>query len=106
MYLTQVNTPTPPEFITTKNFAPARFSSISDILNVLVPNLMIGAGIIFFIMLIISGFWFMNSDGNAENLKKIKQLLVASIIGISIVFTSYLVIKLLGVLFGLQDLPF
>lgn len=67
---------------------------------------MIGAAIIFFIMMIVGGFTYMNSEGQAEKIKKAQQLFVYSIIGFSIVLVSFLAVKLIGSVFNITDLPF
>ncbi len=49
---------------------------------------------------------YMNSDGSPEVLKKVRAMLTYTVIGFALVATSYLVIKLLGVVFNIPDLPF
>lgn len=87
-------------------FPAARFSTLSSLLNVIVPNLMIGAAVILFIMITLGGFSYVQSHGNPENLKKAQALFLYSLIGFIIVISSFLIIKLIGSIFNLGELPF
>ncbi len=90
----------------TTQFPPAQhFESIADFLNLLVPTLMIGAGVILLFMIIVSGFSILQSPGNPEALKKAQKLLTYSILGFAIIIVSYIMIKLLSVILNLK-LPF
>lgn len=97
-YLVLISDPT--------TFAPARFAKISDFVNLLAPTLVIGGAILFFILLLYAGFIYMHSEGNAEELKKVKNLLTYSIIGFAIIISSFLIIKIIGLIFNIQNLPF
>jgi len=81
----------------------ARFGSIAAIVNILLPDLLIGAGIIFFVMIVYAGYQVMASSGKEENLQKAQKLFTASIIGLIIVIGSFLAIKLLAHLFGINS---
>ncbi len=83
----------------------AKFMNISSLLNVIIPSLMIGAGILFLLMFVYAGFWFMNSDGNPENLKKTKEHLRYSLIGLAIVIASYVIVKLIATIFKIENVP-
>lgn len=97
--------PTPTPLINPGSFAPAKFGSLDAIINLILPTLLVGAGVLFLVMLIVAGFWFMNSDGQPEHLKKVKNLLTYSIIGIAIVLVSFLIVKLIGNMFTIET-PF
>lgn len=86
-------------------FPPAKFSSFAKIVNLILPNLLIGAAIILFIMLIMAGFTYMGSDGNPEKIKKAQMLLTFSFIGFALVLASFIIIKLVASLFRIT-LPF
>ena len=81
----------------------AKFNSVATIANLIIPNLLLGAGIIFFIMIIIAGYQFMASSGKEENLQKAQKLFTTSIIGFIIVLGSFLLIKLLASLFQIKN---
>lgn len=81
-------------------FPPAKkFTSIADFANILIPNLFLGAGIIFFIMIIMAGLSILKAGGNPEELKKAQKLLTYSTIGFTIILSSYLLVKLICEIF-------
>lgn len=91
--------------INQNNFAPARFGDISAILNLIIPTLIIGGGVLFFVMFIFAGFKYMSSGGNPENLKTANSVLKYSLLGLLIVVMSYFLVKLLASLFNIST-PF
>ena len=50
-------------------------------------------GVLSLVMFIYGGFTFLVSAGSSESIKKAKNILVASVIGLIIVFSSWLIIK-------------
>lgn len=82
-----------------KIFPPAaKFTDIGSLVNLLIPNLIIAAGVILLGMIILSGFSILKAGGNAEELKKTQKLLTYSVVGFVIIIVSYIVVKLLGVI--------
>jgi len=47
--------------------------------------------VIFFILMIWGGILWMTSSGNEEKVNKAKRLIIAAIVGVSIVLTSYII---------------
>lgn len=87
-------------------FPPAaRFYSLSQFVNLIIPTLIIGAGVILMIMIVFAGFSILQSGGNPEALKKTQKLLTASIVGFSIIIASYIIVRLSNVVLNLK-LPF
>lgn len=90
----------------TKAFPPAdKYQDLASILNLLIPLIYIVAGIIFFIMIVFSGFSIIKGAGNPEELKKTQKMLTYSIVGFAIIVISYILVKLIAVIFNL-NLPF
>lgn len=86
-----------------KNVNPiAQISTFGDVLNVLIPILMVVVGLLFFFMLIAGAFSWLTSGGNPEKLKKAQATLTSAFIGLIIVLCSYLIIKLIGYAFNIQ----
>ena len=50
-------------------------------------------GVLTFAMFIYGGFLFLISAGQAESIKKAKKIIVAAVIGLIIVFVSYLLVS-------------
>lgn len=60
------------------------------------------AGIILLIVLIWGGFDFMMSQGNPEKLKGAQAKITTGLIGFALLIFSYLIVRLLSTIFGLQ----
>jgi len=64
------------------------------ILAIRVSKMIMGiVGSLSLIMLIYGGFMFLISAGSSESITKARKIIVAAIIGLVIVFSSYLIIK-------------
>lgn len=50
-------------------------------------------GVLTFAMFVYGGFLFLMSSGNTETVKKAKKIIIAAIIGLIIVFTSYTLVQ-------------
>lgn len=88
-------------------FPPAKkFDSIASFINLLIPTIMISAGVILLFMIIISGFSILQSPGNPEALKKAQKLLTYSIVGFGIIVISYIIMRLINVILDLELLFF
>ena len=88
-------------------FAPAKLTSISTILNFVIPFITIGAAGAFLFMLLYAAFTWVTAGDNPENLTKAYKIMTYSVLGLVMVIFSYLAIKLIGVVFNLGDsLPF
>ena len=80
-----------------KEVNPA-FGSISELINRVLPNLMILGGIITFLLLVGGGFMLIQGagSGDTEQLSKGKKALTYAIIGLILIFSSYWIIKLVS----------
>lgn len=59
-----------------------------------VSNLILGiVGSLALLMFVIGGFLMLISAGNSEKVSKAKNILIAAVIGLALVFTSYLIIN-------------
>lgn len=67
----------------------------ADLVNLLVPVAMTAAGIIFFILLIVSGFQIIMhaGSGDAKEINKWRQTLTAAIIGLGIIISAYWIVQ-------------
>ncbi|MEX1052524.1 MAG: hypothetical protein WEC80_01595 [Patescibacteria group bacterium] len=82
----------------------ARFANLADIINIAMPLLFGGAGLIFFITLLIGAITIMTAGGNSEKVQTGKKRITFSIGGLIMVIVSYLIVKLIEIIFGI-DLP-
>jgi hypothetical protein len=77
----------------------AKFGDIATLLNVLLPLITIGAAFIFLIMLLYGAFTWLTAGDNAENVKKAQKLLVNAVLGLIIILFSYVIVKIIGLIF-------
>ncbi len=71
---------------------------ITNILNIIIP----AVGIILLIMLIVGGFQYITSGGEAEPTAKAKKTLTAALEGLLIVLAAWIIIRLLEEFTGLD----
>ncbi|MFH1827215.1 MAG: hypothetical protein ABH812_02135 [bacterium] len=75
--------------------------SLGDVISVILPLLIIAAGIILFFILLLSGIQIMTSAGNPEKLKAAGAKITWSLVGFVMLALSYIIIKLISNIFGL-----
>src|SRR3989344_2439691 len=86
-------------------FPPAKnFETIADVLNIVMPLFMAGAGLVFFITLLIGGLTIITAGGNSERFQTGRKKITFSILGLLMVISSYFIVKLMEIIFGI-DLP-
>ena len=85
--------------INSTTFPAARFNSLASILNIVLPLLMAGAGIMSLAMLILGAFKWVTSGNNPESLKKAQSTMTLAIGGFFIVLISYVIMKLIAFVF-------
>lgn len=92
------------DFSKPENNPVAKISSLGSILNILIPFMTVGAGLIFLMMLITGSFMYITSGDNPEGVKKAQATMFSAVTGLVIVISAYLVAKLIGWFFKV-DLP-
>src|SRR3989344_2379930 len=82
----------------------SRFGTVGSLVNVLLPNVLIFAGIILLVYTVMGGFNMIRGagSGDAEAAGKAKQTLTYGLVGFVIIFTAALVIKLIEFLTGIS----
>jgi hypothetical protein len=84
-------------------FGPAKtFNNLSDIVTKLFPNLLLAAGVIFFILVIGAGFTVVTSAGGGDPhaQERAKNFLTLSITGLVIIFGAYWIVQIISVVTG------
>ena len=74
----------------------AKFDTIGSFINILVPIMMIGGGLITLFMLLYGAFTYIMSEGNAEKVKKSQSILMYAVIGLFLIVTSFILTKIIG----------
>lgn len=80
----------------------ASFSDLEGIFSNVVTYLLGIAGIVLFILLIISGFKFVTSGGDPKALEGAKKTLTSAIAGLLIILLSYIVLLLISKITGVD----
>lgn len=79
------------------------FDDPTDLINLLVPNLFILAGTVFFFLLVAGGFAIVSS-GAADAIDKGKQQITIAILGFAIMFCAYWIIQIVELITGVPIL--
>jgi len=79
----------------------AKFKDIGSIINVVIPLMTLGAGLIFLAMLIVGSFGYLTSQGNPENVKKAQGTLFSAVLGLIIVICAYVIVKIISTIFNI-----
>lgn len=77
-------------------FAPARLSSISSLLNVAIPLILIVAALLLLAMLMMGGIKMLQAGDSSENFQKVQELLFWAVLGFGLIAASFFLTKLIG----------
>jgi hypothetical protein len=91
--------------INSTTFPAAKISSVGQIVNLVLPLAMSGAGLIFLVITLKAAFDILRNGDNPDALKKAYGSIVTAIIGLAIVIASYLAIQLIGVVLKTNIIP-
>lgn len=80
------------------------YSSLGDVINNLLPNIYIAAGLIIFIMIVAGGFIMIANAGNKDKQQDGKKIISGALTGFLIVFASYWIIQIIQILTGIPIL--
>lgn len=82
----------------------AKFANLGVILNLIIPIVTFGAGIVFIIMAFFGAYTMITAGGDAEKVKKAQRTLTFAIIGLIVVIAAFAIVKLIGVVFNIKTL--
>ena len=91
--------------INSASFPAAKISSVGQIVNLVLPLAMSGAGLIFLVITLKAALDILRNGDNPDALKKAYGSMVTAVIGLVIVIASFLVIQLLGVVLKTNIIP-
>ncbi len=94
-----------PFIINETSFPAAKLGTFANLLNIVLPLLMIGAAFLLLVMLLRAGLAWISSGDNPESLKKAQQTITFAVFGLIIVIVSFLVVKLIGIIFNINTIP-
>ena len=85
---------------------PARLSDLEVIFARVIRIAVQLAGVALFVMLIVAGFKLLTAQGDAQQAAQARQTMTYAIIGLVVIATSWLLLKILGDFFGISLLEF
>ena len=86
------------------NFAPAKIANIATLLNIILPLLTLGAGLIFLAMCLYAAFIMMTNGDNKEKIAESQKTLAFAVVGLIVVAISFIVVKLVGYVLGVTNI--
>ncbi len=87
-----------------ENFAPAKISTISTLLNLVLPLLTAGAALITLSMALYGAFMYLTNGDKPDVLKKAQAIIIYAFIGLLIVISSFVAIQLIGKIFNIPKI--
>lgn len=84
--------------------AKTEVASINGIINLLLPYVLSGAGLILFFMLLSGGFTMLTAVSDPKKAEAGKQRITTAIIGFIIVFAAYWITQFLEIVLGVNIL--
>lgn len=84
--------------------ANQEYASTSDLINNVLPNIYVAAGLIIFFMIVFGGFTIIANAGNADKIKDGTKTITSAIMGLLVLFASYWIIQLIQVVTGVSIL--
>ncbi len=100
-FLAQSTIP-PTPLINASTFPVAQYSNIGVLMNIIGPVLVTGAALIFGVMLLYGAYTFLTAGSNSENLTKGKQIFVWAGIGLIVVVSATLMVRIIGTILNVN----
>lgn len=79
----------------------AQFGNLSTILNQVLPMVMVVASLVCLAILLTGSFTYVTSSGEPEKIKKARNTITYSIIGLILIFLSYLMVRVVSYITGI-----
>lgn len=84
--------------------ATQQYSGAGSLINAILPNLYIVAGLIIFFMIVFGGFTIISNSGDSHKADEGKKIITSAIMGLAVLFASYWIIQLIQVVTGVPIL--
>ena len=91
------------DFLEKGSFSVDGSTTIGDIISSLYPYIFFAAGVLLLLYLIYGGIHFMISAGDPKGTQEAKGKITNAFFGFLIVFTAYWVVRIIGLVFGLDS---
>lgn len=86
------------------SFAPRQITDVSKLLNLILPLLTLGGALIFLAMSFYGGFLILTNGDNKEKIAEGHKTLGFAIVGLIVVISSFLLVKLVGYILGFTNI--
>lgn len=86
-------------------FPAAKVGNIGQIISLILPLALTGAGLIFLVMTLYAAFNILTHGDNPDALKKAYASITTAVVGLFIVIFSFLAIQLLGTVLKTKIIP-
>jgi len=80
------------------------YPDAGTLVNNILPNVYIAAGLIIFFMIVIGGFTIVTNSGNQDKVADGSKVITSAIIGLLVLFASYWIIQIIQVVSGVPIL--
>lgn len=79
----------------------AQFGNLSKLLNQVLPTVMVVASLVCLAILLTGSFTYVTSSGEPEKIKKARNTITYSIMGLILIFLSYLMVQVVSYITGI-----
>jgi magnesium-transporting ATPase (P-type) len=86
------------------NFEPSKISNVSTLLNIILPFLTLGGALVFLAMSLWAGFKVITGGDNKEQISQAQKTLAFAVVGLIVVVSSFLLVKLIGFVLGINNI--
>lgn len=84
--------------------AGSTYTNAGDLINAILPNVYVAAGLILFFMFVLGGFNVISGASDSHKMEEGKKTITFAIMGLLVVFGSYWIIQIVQVVTGLEIL--
>lgn len=74
----------------------AKFDSVTTLVNLIVPIMMLVGGIITLSMLLLGAYKYLTSEGNPEKISKAQSVLIYAVLGLFLIVASFVITRIIG----------
>ncbi len=79
----------------------AQYADIGSILNQVLPAIMIVASLVCLALMLVGAISYLTSSGEQEKTQKARRTITYSVVGIILIFLSYLIVRLVSLVTGI-----
>ncbi len=91
--------------VSIKDTFNSKFSDVGSLITSLLPNILVLAGVIFFLLMLGGGFTMIKNAGgdvNAQDAAKAKNAVTFAVVGFLLVVSAYFILQITGVVTGIN----